>query len=388
MLDAQLWTLPWCPSFTALRVAAYYERRSALHFGAHATASDAGFTSVWHASPPGCRLASRCPSPSCARRQRLRLGSRAERRAAAAAAAQPAAGPPPAASAPQPAPRTPCERKGLRTGGAGQAAVARTAARNEAALPCRRPPPPERGCVRAGHSNSAQRRKPCLLDQLALLHLPHVRRYRCFKLTQRSPASVAVAVPQTKALGRVKARRATHAASCAGGATPRAFASAALSSKKPAGKAPLTLARFAGGSSPRAAAGLSLSAAAGAGGAGTARGAGGMGAAVARGATGSCGTAAGKDGSCCAALLRAAPAAGRAAPLSRASALARNSAWSFALSMQEENGSAKQRAAQKTADDDHVKQRAAQLRKRRSRRAAQHGRSVRFVAHTVRYSVQ
>ena len=149
-------------------------------------------------------------------------------------------------------------------------------------------------------------------------------------------------------------RLATHAASCAGGATPRAFASAALSSKKPAGKAPLTLARFAGGSSPRAAAGLSLSSAADAGGAGVSHDAGGGGAdaATTRGADGSCGRAAGNGGVCaafsacpasgtaflCAARSSAKPGAGRAAPLSLASALARNSAWSFALSIRRSDG--------------------------------------------------
>ena len=182
----------------------------------------------------------------------------------------------------------------------------------------------------------------CLLDQLALLHLPHVRRNRRFKLTQRSPASVAVAVVRQTQDVCASKRCATHAASCAGGATPRAFASAALSSKKPAGKAPVTLARFAGGSSPRAALGLSLSATTGGAGAGIGRGAGGAGAAAARGADGSCGTATGNDGGgAAAALRRASPGAGRAAPLSRASALARNSAWSFALSMREANGNAK-----------------------------------------------
>ena len=116
--------------------------------GTQKIVSDACFTFVLHASRPSYPVVGRCLSPSCARQQRLRLGSQKNRRVGAAAAAQPAAGLPPAASTPQPVQRTSCGRKWLRAGGERQAAVPRTAARNEAALPYRRPPPPAHGCVK------------------------------------------------------------------------------------------------------------------------------------------------------------------------------------------------------------------------------------------------
>jgi hypothetical protein len=159
--------------------------------------------------------------------------------------------------------------------------------------------------------------------------------------TRASQPCERVAEEVSQAPLRTRKRGATYAASCVGSATPRAFASAALSSKNPAGKAPPTLARFAGCSSSRAAAGRSLAAAAGADGAGIGRG-GGAGAAAAGAATGSRGAGAGSDagaalgaasGALAARAARSSATLGAGlAPLSRASALARNSACSFALS--------------------------------------------------------
>jgi hypothetical protein len=296
-------------------------------------------TFSWRASQRGCRQVARCPSRSCARWRRLRCGLRARRRLAASAAALLAAGPPPAASAPPHAQHTTCTR-GLRAGGRraggsrGHALLLEVKALLFLVSLLRL-----RGLSReTGGATWARMQQRCSPARPARAPPPASRRQISRLRTRASQPCERVAEEVSQAPLRTRKRGATYAASCVGSATPRAFASAALSSKNPAGKAPPTLARFAGCSSSRAAAGRSL---AGAGGAGIGRG-GGAGAAAAGAATGSRGAGAGSDagaalgaasGALAARAARSSATLGAGlAPLSRASALARNSACSFALS--------------------------------------------------------